>query len=228
MRISILFFFLLLCKTSSSFVVLPEGPRSIAVRHWIDSSSIPLSPPVPVSSLEKILFEKPPHNNQEMPTRYALDICCGIGDSTQELMDRLPPVWKVLGIDEDPFKISLAKKKHPSILFQAGTLAMFPSASFDRIQVHTGRMLLMDKKKKLAGEVSRILKPGGTLEVFDFSPTHAFVHDLMSLEEDVRDRYFRGWKSYDPRYHHSLFEERLEGRGYTLVNGGIIRAVFVK
>ena len=235
----IIFFVLSLFLLSSnhttwSFTVLPESPRSIAVRHWIESPlHKPASAPSPIR--ETIHFEKKPSqfshdddHEKKIPTRYALDVCCGIGDSTQQLINRLPPAWKVLGIDEDPLKISLAKKKHPSLSFLAGNLAMFPSSSFDRIQVYTGRMLLIDKKKELASEVSRILTPGGTLELFDFCPTHALVDEIMCLEEDVRDQYYRGWKSHDPRYHHSLFEERLDGRGYTIVDNGIIRAIFVK
>ena len=140
--------------------------------------------------------------------KYALDVYCGDGDSTHALYQRLSPEWNVLGVDPNPAKIAMAKERHPTLLFSSVSLDTFRSASFDRIQVHTGRMLFLSKKKQFAREMTRLLKPGGRLEIFDFSPCHPIVHEIQCLDEHVRRRYFKGWQKDSSTYFSGLLSPR--------------------
>ena len=79
-------------------------------------------------------------------------------------------------------------------------------------------------------QIVRVLKPGGTLELFDFSISHEFIQEIMHMEEDhVRDRYFQGWKNYDPVYHLNLFNKVMRMRqSFLLEEQGIFHSTFVK
>lgn len=142
------------------------------------------------------------------PPKIALDVECGIGDSTLELAQRLSKEWTVLGIDSDPNRVALANQKHPSLTFWTGDLSIFPAASLDKVQVHAGRMLHVKDKWAFAGELARVLRPGGTLDLFDFTLSHSLIHELFHMEETLRQQYFCGWSSYDPAWHRHLFAKR--------------------
>lgn len=164
--------------------------------------------------------------------RVALDVECGIGDSTLEMSQRLSSSkqWTVLGLDADPNRIALAKRKHPSLTFWEGDLSRFPAASVDKVQVHAGRMLHVDDKWAFAGELVRVLRPGGTLDLFDFTLSHTLIHELFHMEETLREQYFCGWSSYDPAWHrHLLAKRRLQFQQTVLLpEKKIVHTTFVK
>jgi len=165
--------------------------------------------------------------------KIALDVQCGMGDTTAELSRRLRSssnAWTVVGIDSDPNKVALAKQKHPSVSFLVGDASQFPPASFDKVQVHAGRMLYIHDKWNFGGEMARILRPGGTLDLFDFTLSHALVRELFDMEETFRKRYFCGWSSYDPVWHrHMLAQQRLHfHRTVFLPEAEMVHTTFVK
>lgn len=201
----IAFFLFLGVAVVQGFLVLPDAP-STAIKEWID-----IHPQWMLLQQEKV--PPPPFSVRHEPSRFALDVCCEFGDSTRDLSERLPLGWRVLGLDEDPEKIKKAKERHPFFQFQTGMPEMFPSASFDQIQLSTGRMQYVENKRKMVNELCRILRPGGILEVYDYSP--------LSLDEDIRN-------DYNPRFHHSLLEARLDVMNYSIVDQGTIRAIYMK
>ena len=223
------FFFLLQVKVVSSFLVTTpflEIPRVVA------------------PSLQSLLFQDSGKNGNhrgttfssyhvdDAPFRLALDVQCGIGDSTLELRKRLSleeggEDWCVLGIDEDPVKTALARRKHPSLTFLTGDVSGLPSATYDKIQVHTGRMLHIPDKGKFTRELTRVLKPGGTLDMFDFSLSHSFLQEIIDVPEKVRRHYFQGWDTYDPCWHQSLLAQWLL-LDTVVVDEDIIHSLFVK
>ena len=168
----------------------------------------------------------------DVPARLALDVQCGIGDSTLELRKRLSfsqggEDWCILGIDEDPVKISMARRKHPSITFLTGELAGLPSATYDKVQVHTGRMLHIHDRAKFTRELTRVLKPGGTLDMFDFSLSHSFLQEVLDVPEKARRHYFQGWDTYDPCWHQRLLAQWLL-LDTVNIDENIIHSLFVK
>ena len=217
--------------TNAAFLVIPESRMRIRVQRFEDVSPYLVQGTPYVDSDNDPTRWVPTYFTDDHREKVALDVQCGIGDSTHELSERLlSKGWKVIGIDENPSKIALAKKKHPSLLFFASSLNAFPRGSLDLIQVHTGRMLYIEKKWDFVQQIVRVLKPGGTLELFDFSISHEFIQEIMHMEEDhVRDRYFQGWKNYDPVYHLNLFNKVMRMRqSFLLEEQGIFHSTFVK
>ena len=162
------------------------------------------------------------------PQKIALDILCGIGDSTAELERRLSSSeWRVVGMDDDPIKVFLAQKKYPMLDFITCHMEDLPTAKYDLIQIHSGRMLRIPNKWEFAREVVRILKPGGTVEMFDFSLSHAFIQEVTDVHDTTRQKYYQGWESYDPSWHQNLLArwlwlDRVE------IRHEIIHSIFIK
>jgi ubiquinone/menaquinone biosynthesis C-methylase UbiE len=110
--------------------------------------------------------------------RRILDIGCGTGTLATEIR-RLHSEISVVGLDPDPKALARARRKAE----QAGLAIQFdqgfsdelpyPSASFDRVfssfMLHH---LPQAQKDKTLQEVRRVLTPGGSLHLMDFSQHH--------------------------------------------------------
>ena len=95
------------------------------------------------------------------PGRSVLDVCCGHGVVTQELVVRGATAT---GLDFSDAMIALANESACGATFVTGdAMAMeFPDAHFDAVTIGFGVPHLPDPKLGLA-EVARVLKPGGRL-----------------------------------------------------------------
>jgi SAM-dependent methyltransferase len=225
------FFLYLQVYTVDSFLVgtLPPEFQQIKMPRFV------------VASLQSLQYQDGNNNRRpysfsfhdnNAPVRLALDVQCGIGDSTLELRKRLSSPegnedWRVIGIDTDPVKLNLARRKHPSLTFITGDLSGLPSATYDKVQVHTGRMLHIPDKAKFTRELTRVLKPGGTLDMFDFTLSHSFLHEVMDIPVKARRHYFQGWDTYDPSWHQSLLAQWLL-LDTVVIDENIIHSLFVK
>jgi ubiquinone/menaquinone biosynthesis C-methylase UbiE len=187
---------------SAAFLTLPDVVVARGARHlpvaapWMDTMSTIMTTTSTAMNVEDDDPTRwiPTYVQPRLPPKLALDVFCGNGDSTQEFYRRLPKDWKVIGVDTDPRKIAHAKEKHPSLLFlTASSLDVFSPATFDKIQIHTGRLLFVRDHATLTRDLARLLKPGGTLEVFDFCRSHKFVHEIQMLEDHLQKRYFPGF-----------------------------------
>jgi SAM-dependent methyltransferase len=91
-----------------------------------------------------------------------LDIGCGPGVYTSELLDRQ---WKIWGTDLSPRMLVVAKesvRNRPGAEFAVGqtTGLPFADASFDAI-ICIGVMAYVEDDDKTVAEIARVLKPGG-------------------------------------------------------------------
>lgn len=101
----------------------------------------------------------------------ALDIACGTGDLTRALAHRYPNA-QVIGLDLTPEMLERARAigAPPGVRFVEGNMQAlpFPDNAFD---VVTGGYALRNAPdlETALREIHRVLKPGGTLAVLDFS-----------------------------------------------------------
>jgi ubiquinone/menaquinone biosynthesis C-methylase UbiE len=147
---------------------------------------------------------------QIKPGFRVLDIGCGTG-SLAVLIKRMHPESEVVGIDPDPAAISVAERKanraRLSIKFDRGFSDRLPyaDASFDRVfSSFMFHHLAADEKSATLGEIRRVLKPGGSLHLLDFTRSHG-AHS--------------GTEGHGPLVHRGgAFAERIEGRMTSLMD----------
>jgi demethylmenaquinone methyltransferase/2-methoxy-6-polyprenyl-1,4-benzoquinol methylase len=102
------------------------------------------------------------------PAARVLDVCCGTGDLTLALESR-GPAAHVFGSDFAHPMLVAAHRKRCSALFEADALQLpVADASFDLITIAFGFRNLANYRAGLA-ELRRILRPGGTLAILEFS-----------------------------------------------------------
>ena len=123
--------------------------------------------------------------SQPQTGNTALDICCGSGDLTQMLAQKVGPTGKVYGLDFSVEQLAVAKKRTSCQVIEwiEGDALDLPFASrtFDCITMSYGLRNLTNIPKALM-EVYRVLKPGARAAILDFhrpqAPPIAFFQDL--------------------------------------------------
>ncbi|WP_211768232.1 class I SAM-dependent methyltransferase [Kutzneria sp. CA-103260] len=114
-----------------------------------------------------------------------LEIGCGTGNLSVRLK-RANPAVEVVGSDPDPRALAIAQRKARNldgIRFERGYSQKLPYAdgSFDRVlsalMLHH---LDQDTKIATAGEVARVLRPGGRLHLVDFTGEAHGAHGFLS------------------------------------------------
>jgi len=115
------------------------------------------------------------------PGARVLDVCCGTGDLTLALQSRGGSI-EVYGSDFSHPMLMAARRKCRSALFEADALQLpTRDASFDLVTIAFGFRNLTNYRGGLI-ELGRILKPGGTLAILEFStPPNAALAGLYSF-----------------------------------------------
>ncbi len=101
-----------------------------------------------------------------------LDVCCGTGDMTGLLAQRVGAKGQVYGLDFAQSLLDIARQKFSPdlpIIWQYGSALdlPFPSASFDGCTIAYGLRNVVDIDRCLA-EIYRVLKKNGTAVILDF------------------------------------------------------------
>jgi len=115
------------------------------------------------------------------PGACVLDVCCGTGDLALALQGRGPSA-RIFASDFSHPMLVAARRKRSTALFEADALELpTPNASFDLATIAFGFRNLTNYRGGLR-ELRRILKPGGTLAILEFStPPNALLAGLYSF-----------------------------------------------
>ncbi len=99
----------------------------------------------------------------------ALDVACGSGKLTAELVRIAGPSGRVVGLDFSPAMLEVARRDHPGIEFREGDALNLPFADgeFDAVTIAFGLRNLADPVRGLR-EMVRVLKPNGKAVVLEF------------------------------------------------------------
>ncbi|HEY7212857.1 MAG TPA: class I SAM-dependent methyltransferase [Bryobacteraceae bacterium] len=138
--------------------------------------------PASLPALERLFF------SQISPDACVLDLCCGSGHVTKELVRR---GYRVTGVDNSAALIELARNELPrsvdlqvqdarELKFEASYDAVL--STFDSLN----HILKLDELKAVFDGVHRALKPGG-LFVFDMNLEEAYAADLREWSVDIKD-----------------------------------------
>ena len=130
------------------------------------------------------------------PDHHILDVGCGTG-SFVVLLARQFPAAKVTGLDPDPKALRRAQAKIAraavSVQLDRGFADQLPYQrdSFDRVfSSFMFHHLEEHEKEKSLNEVSRVLKPGGSFHLLDFTAdhgTHGFLSRLFHSHARMKD-----------------------------------------
>lgn len=120
---------------------------------------------------------------QLAPTAHALDLCCGTGDWTIAIAQRLQAPGEVIGLDFSLPMLTYAEQKvraahvQGQVWLRHGNAMRLPFKpnTFDLVTIGFGLRNLPDKQRALA-EIYRVLKPGGQLVCLETSqPDQALI-----------------------------------------------------
>lgn len=179
------------------------------------------------------------------PGDSALDVCCGTGDLTLELAERVTPGGRVVGCDFSEPMLDLAREKTAErgtdgVRFEWADALQLPydGERFDAVTVGFGVRNLADLDRGLR-ELARVLKPGGRAVILEITtPTRPPLSLFFSLWFD-RIVPLLGSLSSNPEAYSYLPEsvrsfpsprglaEKMDAAGfqrirYTVLAGGII------
>lgn len=149
--------------------------------------------PAAMPALERLLFANVPRGAR------VLDLCCGSGHVTKELVKR---GYRVTGIDNSQELIALAKQELPGTdLRVQDATELSLEASYDAVLStfdSLNHILSLDGLQRTFQGVHKILEPSG-LFVFDMNMDEAYSMDLREWSVDIKEQQVgmvRG--KYDP------------------------------
>lgn len=149
--------------------------------------------PAAMPALEKLFFSRVP------AAAHVLDVCCGSGHITKELVKR---GYHVIGVDESADLIALAQQQLPGTEFHVQNICSMSLESRVDAALSTfdslNHILTLEALEAAFGHIHAVLKPGGVF-MFDMNLHEAYTIDLRQWSVDIHDNsvgMVRG--QYDP------------------------------
>ncbi|HZU68974.1 MAG TPA: methyltransferase domain-containing protein [Ktedonobacteraceae bacterium] len=113
------------------------------------------------------------HAFNDLGDKKILDIGCGMGMQLQRFTAYGAKPGNLSGIDLLNERIEMARSLNPAIDWRAGSAHQlpYPDASFDLVTLFVVFSSILNDElcEKIAGEVWRVLKPGGLILCYDFA-----------------------------------------------------------
>ena len=147
------------------YLIFSQAPWSYRYQWFYDTVSALAALSVGGKQRMRKLFLKDLEIN---PDAKVLDLCCGAGQATQELVKHFQ---NVTGLDASPIAIQRAKRNVPQANYVEAFAEKMPFSdrSFDLVITNTA-MHEMDREQlqQIIQEVHRILSPEGQFIIIDF------------------------------------------------------------
>ncbi len=123
-------------------------------------------------------------------TDDVLDIGCGTGALTREIVKHVSDEGSVAGFDLSESMLSVARQVCPSVHFQQGNVANLPfdESSFDAV-VSAFMLMFVPDSKQAIGEMRRVLRPGGRIAagIWQGLDNNPVYNALVEATRDVVD-----------------------------------------
>jgi len=124
----------------------------------------------------------------ELGGKRILDVGCGEGANLRDLVKYGAKPGNCHGIDLLPERIDRAKSISPNMNFVQGNAEQLPydAASFDLVLLFTVLTSILEKdmKQNLAGEILRVLGPGGIIIYYDFLVDNRRNPDVAGVKRE--------------------------------------------
>lgn len=132
----------------------------------------------------------------DLGQKRILDVGCGSGGQLLRFVGYGALPINLYGIDLMPHRIEQARQRHPAINWHLGSAHAlpYPDASFDLVTSFIVFSSILDDSLclQVAGEMWRVLKPGGLILLHDFTyanPRNPAVRGILRRQIEVFFRY---------------------------------------
>lgn len=136
-----------------------------------------------MQELEWTLLRELDKADVSLPGAEVLEVGCGSGYFLHRMKEYGAAVAS--GIDLMEERIAAARARYPTLNVVAGDAAAMPfeDESFDVVTQFTCLSSVLDRdlRRRIAGEMWRVCRPGGAIVSFDMRPTPAFIRALRRL-----------------------------------------------
>ena len=131
--------------------------------------------------------------------RRVLDLGCGDGEVLAGLLRWGAVPGHLTGIDVQPDTVARAHARWPELRFDVAdaTVVPFRDASFDLVLCFTLFTSILDDgvARRVAGEVRRVLRPGGALVWYDFRVGNPWNPHVRGMSRRRIHALFPGWRA---------------------------------
>lgn len=148
--------------------------------------------------------------NKLDPNAKVLDVGCGAGYYTSEILKKKFPKLRITGIDISKSAIAQAKKSYRDVVFNVGSAYKLPfkKGSFDTVILNC-TLEHLEQPEKALQEVRRVLKKGSLF--FSITPIEG-QKEVSWQDKNLSKRYH----GHLTRFNKNMLEKLIKGSGFNI------------